>query len=291
MPEQPVLEYSQFSKSASVIWLTAAYLAATWIFYYTSNSFAWTGLIPAAAIADIAATLIVFGFSLGFDNTSVYDPYWSVAPLWVVAFLMSRNAGTITIRQGAVVCLVAVWAIRLTWNCLLRWQGMGDEDWRYRAHRHRRGYWIFSLIFLQMFPTLVVLAACLPLFTVFSPLSDPLNGFDLAALCLTSLAILLETLADRELRISAGGEGKRLVSSGVWKLFRHPNYTGEVAFWWGLYLFGLAAGRESIWTVAGPVIMTMLFVFISVPMMDRHMREHYPDYFYRCRTLPLRPFL
>ena len=40
------------------------------------GSLLWT-----AAAADIAATLVVFVFSLILDNSSVYDPYWSVAPV------------------------------------------------------------------------------------------------------------------------------------------------------------------------------------------------------------------
>ena len=34
----------------------------------------------AAFLADLAATVVVFIFSLALDNSSVYDPYWSVAP-------------------------------------------------------------------------------------------------------------------------------------------------------------------------------------------------------------------
>ena len=35
-------------------------------------------------IADVAATLFVFLISLPLGNASVYDPYWSVAPLAIV---------------------------------------------------------------------------------------------------------------------------------------------------------------------------------------------------------------
>ena len=32
-------------------------------------------------VYDVAATLIVYAFSLFADNSSVYDPYWCVLPL------------------------------------------------------------------------------------------------------------------------------------------------------------------------------------------------------------------
>ena len=37
-------------------------------------------------VADLAATLTVFAASLTLDNTSVYDPYWSVAPFAIAVW-------------------------------------------------------------------------------------------------------------------------------------------------------------------------------------------------------------
>ena len=37
----------------------------------------WAALL----IADVAATVLTFLFSLIFSNASVYDPYWSVQPV------------------------------------------------------------------------------------------------------------------------------------------------------------------------------------------------------------------
>jgi steroid 5-alpha reductase family enzyme len=46
---------------------------------------------------------------------------------------------------------------------------------------------------------------------------------------------------------------------------------GEVLFWWGLWLFGLAADASWWWTVIGPVSITALFAFVSIPWMDRRL--------------------
>ena len=35
-------------------------------------------------VADVAATVVTFLFSLLFANASVYDPYWSVQPLVIL---------------------------------------------------------------------------------------------------------------------------------------------------------------------------------------------------------------
>ena len=56
-------------------------------------------------IADIAATLIVWGAGLVFKNSSVYDPYWSVAPAVIVPFWIIIKK---TELSAAVILMLAV---------------------------------------------------------------------------------------------------------------------------------------------------------------------------------------
>ena len=55
-------------------------------------------------IYDVAATLIVYAFSLFADNSSVYDPYWCVLPLWLLAYW--RHEATDSARALIVMNLV-----------------------------------------------------------------------------------------------------------------------------------------------------------------------------------------
>ena len=232
-----------------------------------------------AAAADGAATLALFAFSRALDNSSLYDPYWSVAPpllglYWVVA--AAHSGGAHPVRRAVVVALVGLWAVRLTWSCLRRWGGLEDEDWRYRDYRARfpRAYWWISLAGLHLMPTALVYLGCLSLYPALAAGAGPLGVLDALALLVTGGAIGLEARADWELwqfRAAGGARGARL-KSGLWKVARHPNYLGEMAFWWGLYLFGLAAEPRFWWTIVGPASITVLFHTVSIPMMERHMR-------------------
>ena len=59
------------------------YALAIWlgIMIYQRLPYAyWLNLL----LADIAATVFVFLFSLLFHNASVYDPYWSVQPIAIL---------------------------------------------------------------------------------------------------------------------------------------------------------------------------------------------------------------
>ena len=42
-------------------------------------------------LIDVIATIFVFIFSLIFNNSSIYDPYWSVEPVVILILLMTNN--------------------------------------------------------------------------------------------------------------------------------------------------------------------------------------------------------
>jgi steroid 5-alpha reductase family enzyme len=253
-------------------------------------------LLLATGVADAAATLAIFAASVRHDNASVYDPYWSVAPVPIVAaWLAAAAPGASTARSALVAALVAGWSVRLTWNCLARWRSLADEDFRYREIRARTGrlYWPAALFTIHLFPTAWVFLGLLPLYAAVARPSQPLGWLDGAAALLTAGAILLEGLADAQLRRfrRARRDPEAALETGLWAVSRHPNYLGEVLFWWGLWLFGVAADPSWWWTVAGPLAITALFTFVSVPWMERHLEARHPGWGARRAAVPaLWPF-
>jgi steroid 5-alpha reductase family enzyme len=78
----------------------------------------------------------------------------------------------------------------------------------------------------------------------------------------------------------------RTINVGLWSRSRHPNYLGEIGFWCGLWLFGVAAAPTSWWTVVGPVVMVLLFETASIPMMETRSLARRPDYAGYQRAVP-----
>lgn len=250
------------------------------------------------AAADLAGTVVIFGFSCLFDNSSLYDPYWSVAPPLIATYwLLSGNSGAGQwVRAMVVMSLLVVWATRLTLNWAVRWLGLQHEDWRYVKVRKEQGraYWLVSFFGIHLMPTVLVFLGCLTLIPALASPRHPFQTLDILAIFITAVAIFIEAWADFDVTHFLKDEGNRgrLLTSGAWRYSRHPNYFGEVLFWWGLYLFALAANPAYWWTVIGPFAITTLFVTISIPMMEKRLLANRLEYrAYRECTPTLLPWL
>jgi steroid 5-alpha reductase family enzyme len=247
--------------------------------------------ILVAAAADATATVVVFAFSVLHDNSSIYDPYWSVAPVPIALYWASlADGGGSGLRRAWVLAIVCAWGVRLTANQLARWGGLGDEDFRYVELRARSGrwYWPLSLAGVHLMPTIWVFLGLLPAFPALAGPGRAWHALDAAAVAVAGGAVLLEAVADRQLRsfVRDRRDPAAVLDSGVWALSRHPNYLGEILFWWGIFLSGVAAAPGWAWAMVGPLAITLLFVLVSVPWMDRRMAARHPAWVERLRTVP-----
>lgn len=274
-------------------WVGVAYGVATLVAVSVAWAVPWQHPLAVTLAADVAATVVVFAFSLRFDNSSFYDPYWSVAPIPIACYwaLASPSAGVSVARQLLVLTLVGVWGLRLTSNWVRGWRGLRHEDWRYVDLRAKTGaaYWWVSFGGLHLVPTLIVFLACLPLFPALSTGTRPFGGLDVVAAGVTAAAIWIEARADRELREfrSSAHDSSQLLATGLWGHSRHPNYFGEIGFWFGLLLFGLAASPAAIWVAVGLLAIVLMFRFASLPMIEARMRERRPEFEERMRDTPM----
>ena len=292
----------RLSRPAAFVAVTGSYVVAAAAALGTAAALHAHHPITIAFGADVAATLVVFALSMALANSSLYDPYWSVVPP-VVAVYWAIEApsgldGSVRARQVVVIALVSAWAVRLTGNWAIGWHGLTQEDWRYvhlRGTTHGRlPWWLVSLTGIQVMPTLVVFVGMLPLWPALGAPRNDLGLLDGVALVVAAASIAVETVADNQMRAFARDPANRgrTINVGLWARSRHPNYLGEIGFWCGMWLFGLAAAPSWWWTLAGPVVMVLLFETASIPMMEQRSAERRADYadYQRAvpRLLPLR---
>ncbi|MEJ2277460.1 MAG: DUF1295 domain-containing protein [Candidatus Lokiarchaeota archaeon] len=232
-------------------------------------------------LADIIGTFVIFIFSTIFKNASLYDPYWSVIPM-IITIFYAFNSDNISLISIIVTILILIWSIRLTFNWVQQWKGLSHEDWRYKDLRTENGnkFWIVNLVGIQLMPTILVYLGSLSIYTVFYMSNQNLTILDVIAFIITLSAILIETLADQQLRsfIKHRNSQEKIIKSGLWKYSRHPNYFGEILFWWGLYVFSLSTSFQFWWFIIGPLSITLLFLLVSIPLMEKKNMRTKPSY-------------
>lgn len=270
------------TKSEALLRVTIAYVVALFLGGASLYLLDYGPLLNAFG-ADLVATLVIFLFSRSYGNSSFYDAYWSVIPpLLALYWLAVGVAPAPPLRELLVLGLILYWATRLTLNWAYFWEGMHHEDWRYVILKSKgaRSALFADLFGIHLFPTLQVFAGLLPVYAVYCLGDRPLGWLDLVAGLVTGAAITLQMVADFQLHafIERRGEGEQL-ETGLWSRSRHPNYLGELGFWLGLFLFGLAAYPQGwYWQGLGVVLMSLMFVFASIPMMEKRSLERRPHY-------------
>ncbi len=271
----------RLNKSISLTIIFVIYAIAIFISYLLLRLAPYENGVINIIIADVSATLIVFLFSFILKNSSVYDPYWSAIPPFIVIWLIFINPDGNSFRQFLIFGLVLFWAIRLTANWAKGWNGLSHEDWRYQKIAADTGkmYWPVSFVGIHLMPTLFVFAGCLPLWYTINS-SEPTNLIDLIASVIIVGAILIEWISDEQLRkFKMKSQNSDNMNKGFWSLMRHPNYFGEILFWTGLFLFIPATkSSEGLWTAIGFISMILLFNFISIPLMDKRNIAKRPGY-------------
>lgn len=241
----------------------------------------WLNLL----IADIAATVFVFEFSLLFQNASVYDPYWSVVPIFIVV-IYAVNSFNFTALFPLITVLV--WGVRLTANWAYTFKNLTRQDWRYTMLKERTGklYFFVNFLGIHLVPTLVVYGCILPVTFIF--VYEPDFNAGVAVFCtLSLLAVTLQGIADCTMhKFRKSGTGG-FIRVGVWKYSRHPNYLGEIVMWWGIALAAVCVMPERWWLIAGAVANTLLFLCISIPLADGHQsrKEGFKEYKANTRML------
>lgn len=274
-----------YSKASSLAIIAAMYTVAVAVGVLTFGKASGAMSEPwALLLADVVATIFVWGAGLVFENVSVYDPYWSVAPpVMFTAWAFYKGCFSLPV----ILLLVAVWywGIRLTGNWAHTFKGLGHEDWRYTRYRETQSALLFHLtnfFGLNMMPTLLVFACMLPGFGLFGTASANALTWLGFFLCVASATIQL--VADTQIHRFRDEHPGAFCDAGLWKHGRHPNYCGEILMWWGVWV--MYASLNGIdWHVLAPVAMTCLFLFISIPMMERRQLDNKPGYAeYRKKT-------
>ena len=266
-------------KTKGLLTVLIAYIVAITLgfisFSFTSNFSEMLQIL----IADIIATFAIYAFSVAYKNSSFYDPYWSVIPPVIAFYWIAMNDYIINTPTILLMVAVLFWSLRLTSNWMKTWDGLHHEDWRYIDMRKNLGS-AFEIIGnvggIHFFPTFIVFFCCMPMAQNFS---SSYNWLIFLGFGLCIIGILLEIISDKQLHAfrEKNRSGTGIIETGLWNYSRHPNYYGEIIFWWGIFVFGYSFSGFNYLLLA-PIAMTAMFMFASIPWIEIKILRTRPQY-------------
>lgn len=113
-----------------------------------------------------------------------------------------------------------------------------------------------------------------------------LGRLDWIGLAVWLFGFFWETIADYQL-VRFGKDPANhghILTSGLWRYSRHPNYFGEAVMWWGIWLIALSVPGGWL-TVVGPLAMTILLIKISIPALESRQMDN-PEFRDYARRTP-----
>lgn len=267
------------NRAAGFAVITAIYMIAIGIGILLFQAFPELPIFLRILIGDIGATVFTFLTGVILQNASVYDPYWSVAPIVIFTWITLHFG---KLDTGIFLLLVAVWywGVRLTCNWAYTFKNLATQDWRYDGFKRKypRAFQIISFFGINLFPTLVVYLCMLPGIVFIE--KSAFNVITLFGFSVCIIAATLQLFADRQIHRfrQKNAEQNLLIREGIWKYARHPNYLGEILMWWGIYVIMLSSSTQWLGLFVGPLTNTLMFLFVSIPLADKRNREKRPGF-------------
>jgi steroid 5-alpha reductase family enzyme len=231
--------------------------------------------------------LLLWIISLLIKNSSIVDIFWGLGFVLVCWFYFLLTPNGFLLRKFILLVLSTIWGLRLTLHVLIRNFGKG-EDFRYQKWRSEapKIWWLKSLFQVFLLQGLLMWIISVPLLAAQLPSTAMRWNFvDYLGIFLWVVGFVFESVGDAQLvRFKSNPSNKgKVLSSGVWRYSRHPNYFGDSAQWWGYFAFALAGGGW--WSFFSPVLMTLFLIKVSgVALLERTIVERRPEYAEYIRT-------
>jgi steroid 5-alpha reductase family enzyme len=232
-------------------------------------------------ICDVISTVVIWFIGVIINTASIYDPYWSVqTPIIIICLLIkykNLNVGNLIYLE-----LILFWGIRLTYNYSKTFHDISYIDWRYKQIREKTGklYQIVNLLGICLFPTIIVYAASIPSFLF---VIDNLNFeyIQIIGYAIIFISVCIEMKADIDIHEfkKIRNDRNEIIRIGLWKYSRHPNYFGEICFWYGVAIVYVFCDFKKNWYyIFGAVLDNALFLGISIPLAENNLKTYKDGY-------------
>jgi steroid 5-alpha reductase family enzyme len=258
-------------------------------------------LVPIFCVVTAIIFLsIIFAIAKNKNRYDLIDVAWGLTFIAIagVSYLTQLDIRLFSV-QSLVTLLVIIWGMRLSLHIYSRWSKADKEDGRYTDMRQQYAKLpggIAINMYIRVFIIQALLAVLVSTSVIVVNNSEPvvIGVFAAIGLGIWLIGFIFESVGDKQLQshlANPNNKGK-LMTSGLWKYTRHPNYFGEATQWWGIWIIALSVPFGYI-GILGPIVITTLLCFISgIPLTEKHFEGRPGWSQYKKRTsifLPLPP--
>lgn len=240
---------------------------------------AWTGLEVA-----VGYVVCVWILSLMIRRVAIIDAFWGPGFILIAAVCsVATGLANGLSRESILLWLVAIWGARLGTHLGIRVCRERHEDRRYVAMRDKwqPHWWLKSLAIVFLLQGFIMWFVALPVILAFDLSTvDRSISWLIAGAGLWAVGVFFEAVGDWQLAtFRAKPENRmRVLDSGLWALTRHPNYFGDFAVWWGLWLVSFSCGAPW-WTIMSPIAMSFFLLKVSgVTLLEKDICDRRPGY-------------
>jgi len=220
-------------------------------------------------------------YSLVKNNVTIADSLWGLGFI-IIAWITFFNGDGFLYRKILITSLVTFWGVRLFIHITKRNRSKG-EDPRYTEWRNEYGdnfkYVSLFKVFLVQALFLWIISLSLQMGSL-SEIPGQLRIFDFIGLGVWAGGFLIESFADYQLSsfLKIPANRGRVMNQKLWRYSRHPNYFGESAMWWGIFVISLSVPYGFV-TIISPVVITYTLLRITgVTLMEKTIFGDNPEY-------------
>jgi steroid 5-alpha reductase family enzyme len=227
-------------------------------------------------LISFAINLGFFIFAAVFKTDKLTDLSYGLSFILLTIFLLVTQQTTQT-PQLIIAGLVIIWGIRLITYLFIRILKI-KKDSRFDEIRNKplefAKFWFFQ--------ALAVWVIMLPSTTFLTSQAQPTITFlTLIGVTIALIGLNIEAIADwQKFTFKNQPQNKnKWIQSGIWQYSRHPNYFGEMTFWWGLFITVTPVLSNWQWlTIAGPIFITSILLFASgIPPLEKRYNKKYAN--------------
>lgn len=230
--------------------------------------------------------------ALLFKRNDLADIAWGlgfVLVAWLSFYIGARSEIAFIVN-----ILVTLWGARLAYHIAKR-NLKKPEDYRYQEWRNTWKYfYVRSYLQIFLLQGLFLYIIALPVMAINSSDAYVVSPLFTLGIFVWLVGYYFEVVGDAQLRhfISVPENKGKLMTQGLWKYTRHPNYFGEATMWWGIFIT-VAAVTGNILLIVSPLLINWLLRYVSgVPMLEAKYKDREDFKAYATKTsvfIPLPP--